>query len=99
MHARVTTLQLDPTRIDDAVRQLEQEDIPSWKEIDGFKGFTLFADRQSGKVLGTSYWDSEQAMEASEGAVRPSRERAAQAGGASAPPAVERYEVVVDTMA
>jgi heme-degrading monooxygenase HmoA len=99
MHARVTTLQMDPARIDDAVRQLEQEDIPRWKEIDGFKGFTLLADRQSGKVLGTSYWESQQAMEASEDAVTPSRERAAQTGGASRPPIVERYEVAVDTMA
>ncbi len=99
MHARVTTIQLDPARVQDAIRQLEEEDLPRWKEIDGFKGFTLFVDRQSGKVLGTSYWESEQAMEASEEAVRPSRERAAAAGGASAPPSVERYEVALDTMA
>ncbi len=99
MHARVTTIQLDPGRIDDAVAQLEGEDIPRWKEIDGFKGFTLLVDRESGKVVGTSYWESEQAMSASEETVRPSRERAAETGGASAPPTVERYEVVVDTMA
>ncbi len=99
MHARVTTLQMDPARIDDAVRQLESEDIPGWKGIDGFKGFTLFVDRQSGKVVGTSYWESDQAMDASEDAVRPSRERAAKTGGASAAPSVERYEVAVDTMA
>ena len=99
MHARSTTLQLDPARIDEAVRLLEEEDIPRWKEIDGFMGFTLFADRQSGKVVGTSYWDSAQAMQASEDTVRSSRERAAEAGGASSPPSVERYEVLVDTMA
>ena len=99
MHARTTRLQLDPARIDDAVRRLEEEDIPRWKELDGFKGFTLFADRESGRVLGTSYWESAQAMNASEDAVRPSRERAAQTGGASESPIVERYEVLVDTMA
>jgi hypothetical protein len=38
-------------------------------------------------------------MEASEEAVKPSRDRAAQMGGASGPPSVERYEVAVDTMA
>ena len=99
MHARATTLQLDPARIDDAVRRLEEEDIPRWKELDGFKGFTLLADRASGRVVGTSFWESAQAMDASEDAVSPSRERAAQAGGASQAPIVQRYEVLVDTMA
>jgi heme-degrading monooxygenase HmoA len=99
MHARVTTIQMDAGRIDDAVSQLEAEDIPRWKEIDGFKGFTLLVDRQSGKVIGTSFWESKETMDASEEAISPSRERAAETGGASAPPAVERYEVAVDTMA
>jgi heme-degrading monooxygenase HmoA len=99
MHARLTTLQMDAARIDDAVRQLEQEDLPRWREIDGFKGFTVLADRESGKVVGTSYWESEQAMDASEEAVRPSRERAAQTGGATGAPVVERFEVALDTMA
>lgn len=99
MHARLTKLQMDAARIDDAVRQLEEEDLPRWKEIDGFKGFTVLADRQSGKVVGTSYWESEHAMNASEEAVRPSRERAAQTGGATGAPVVERFEVVLDTMA
>ena len=99
MHARVTTMQMDASRLDDAIRQLETEELPRWKEMDGFKGFTLLVDRQSGKVAGTTYWESEQAMNASEDAVSPSRERAAETGGASGPPAVERYEVAVDTMA
>jgi hypothetical protein len=73
--APVTTLHMDPARIDDAVRGLQDEDIPRWKEIDGFKGFTLLADRQSGKVAGTSHRESEQAIDASEEAVTPSRER------------------------
>ena len=99
MHARCTTVQMDPGRIDDAIRQLESDDLPRWKEIDGFKGFTLLVDRASGKVVGTSFWDSKEAMDASEDAVAPSRQRAAEAGGASGPPTVERYEVALDTMA
>jgi len=99
MHARVTTIQMDAARLDDAIRQVEEEELPRWKELDGFKGFTLFVDRQSGKVFGTSYWESEQAMSASEETVAPSRDRAAETGGASASPEVERYEVAIDTMA
>ena len=97
MHARVTTLQLQPDRIDDAVAGLEQNEVPMWKGLDGFKGFTLLVDRQSGKVVGTSYWESEEAMQASEEAVKESRSRAAETGGASSEPQVERFEVAVDT--
>ena len=97
MHARVNTLQMDPQRIDDALRQLEEEDIPRFKEIDGFRGFTVLADRSSGKVVATSYWHSEEQMLASEDAVKEARRRAADTGGASDEPQVERYEVALDT--
>ncbi len=97
MHARVNTLQMDPRRIDDALRQLNEDDIPRFREIDGFRGFTVLADRSSGKVVATSYWDSEDQMRASEDAVREARKRAADTGGASAEPQVERYEVALDT--
>ena len=97
MHARVNTLQMDPQRIDDALRQLEEQDIPGFREIDGFRGFTVLADRSSGKVIATSYWDSEEQMRGSEDAVKEARKRAADTGGASAEPQVERYEVAIDT--
>ena len=99
MHARVTTLQLDPSKIDDAVAGLEQNDIPMFKGLDGFKGFSLMVDRSSGKAIGLSYWESEEAMKASEEAVKDARANAAEAGGASAEPQVERFEVAIDTEA
>ena len=97
MHARVTTMQMDPEKIDEAVAQLEERDIPTFKEIDGFSGFTLFVDRVGGKVFGISYWDSKEQMDASEQAVQDARQRAADTGGAGAPPQVEAFEVAVDT--
>ena len=97
MHPRVNTLQMDPQRIDDAIRQLEEQDIPRFREIDGFRGFTVLGDRSSGKVIATSYWDSEEQMRASEDAVKEARQRAADTGGASEEPQVERYEVALDT--
>jgi heme-degrading monooxygenase HmoA len=99
MHARLTTLMLDSARLDDAIRQLEAEEIPRFKQIDGFKGFTLLVDRESGKTTSVSFWESEAAMRESEEAVQPSRQRAAETGGASGGPTVERFEVAIDTMA
>ncbi len=97
MHARMTTIQMDPDRIDQAVSQLEEQDLPTWKELDGFRGFTLFADRSSGKVFGISYWDSKEHMDSAEEVVKDARQRAADAGGASDEPQVERFEVALDT--
>lgn len=76
MHARVTTIEIDPARADEAVRQLEEREIPSWKELDGFRGFTLLIDRSTVKGIGTSYWESREQMDASEEAVKDSRQRA-----------------------
>lgn len=98
MHARVTTVVMDPARADDAIAQVEQNMVPKWKELDGFKGFTLLVDRESGKGIGMTYWESEEAMRASEEAVSPGRQAVADAGGASGEPQVERFEVAVDTM-
>jgi heme-degrading monooxygenase HmoA len=98
MHARVTTIQMDPARIDDAVRGLRENDIPQFEQIDGFKGFTLLVDREGGKAIGTSFWESADAMHASDEQVKGARQRAAEAGGASAAPQVELYEVAIDTM-
>jgi heme-degrading monooxygenase HmoA len=97
VHARVTTIQMDPARLDEAVAQLEEEDLPTWKNLDGFKGFTLVLDRSSGKVIGTSYWATQEQMQNSEDADVESRQRAADTGGAEEAPRVERFEVALDT--
>jgi len=97
VHARVSTLQIDPGRIDDVVGQLEERDVPSFQELDGFRGFTLFANRSDGKVITTSYWDSMEQMDAAEESVKDARRRAAETGGATSEPQVERFEVALDT--
>ena len=98
MHARVTTLQMDPSALDQVTAQLESEDIPGFQQLDGFKGMTVVADRQSGKTLALTFWESEDAMRGSEEAVKGARQRAADTGGAGEPQ-VERFEVLLDTMA
>jgi heme-degrading monooxygenase HmoA len=97
VHARMTTIEMDPARIDEAVAMVEEQDLPTWRDLDGFKGFTLLLDRASGKVVGTSYWATQDQMQASENAVTESRQRAADTGGATSPPRVERFEVALDT--
>ncbi len=97
MHARVTTMEMDPAKLDEAVARVEEEDLPTWRDLDGFKGFTLLVDRKSGRVIGTSYWATQEQMQRSEDAVAESRQRAADTGGAESPPEVERFEVALDS--
>jgi heme-degrading monooxygenase HmoA len=99
MHARISTLEMEPSRIDDAVSALKERDLAELEQADGFKGFTLMVDRQSGKCVGVSFWESEDALKQSEEVAQSTRQRAAETGGASNEPAVERFEVVIDTMA
>ena len=97
MHARMTTMEMDPNRMDAAVSQVEQENLPEWKELAGFRGFTLLADRTSGKIVATSYWNSEAEMDAAEEPIKDARRQAAETGGANEEPRVERFEVAVDS--
>ena len=96
MHARVSTLTMDPANIDDVIGQLEREDLDKLKATDGFRGMTLLVDRSSGKGIGTTYWDSEDAMKAAEQIGEETRQRAVDTGGAGEPQ-VERFEVALDT--
>ena len=96
MHARVTTLTMDPAKVDEMIGQLEREDLDKLKATDGFRGMTVLVDRSSGKGIGTTYWDSEEAMKAAEQIGEETRRRAAEAG-ASGEPEVERFEVALDT--
>lgn len=98
MHARVSTLTLDPAKVDEVVRQLEREDVDKLKAVDGFRGMTLVVDRSSGKGIGTTYWDSEEAMNAAEQIGDETRRRAAETGAAGEPQ-VERLEVAINTFA
>jgi heme-degrading monooxygenase HmoA len=92
MHARMSTLEGPPDQIDEGLRYVTEQVMPQLQQQDGFEGFIVFSDRQSGKVIGISLWESEQAMQASEEVGDRTRSESAEAGGASVA-GVERYAV------
>jgi heme-degrading monooxygenase HmoA len=98
MHARITTIDGDPGRVDDALERVRSEVLPLLKEQEGWKGFTVMVDRSSGKMIGVSFFDSEETLAASDRAVAESRNRVADAGGSSGPK-VEFFEVAIDETA
>jgi heme-degrading monooxygenase HmoA len=97
MVARTGTLQLSPDRIDDAVATVRDR-IPTYREQSGYKGFTILADRSSGKIIGISYWETQDDLEASDELGRQAREAAAETGQAQSEPVRETWEVALDDM-
>ena len=94
MHARVTRLEASADLLDEMTRQFEAHTVAVLEGLDGYKGYVLLGDRTNGVAMAVTYWESEAALQASEDAVAPERERAAQAADAASGPTVERYEVV-----
>jgi heme-degrading monooxygenase HmoA len=94
MHARVSTLEGPPDRMDEGLRHVREQVLPLLHQQDGFKGFVALGDRQSGKLIGVSFWENEQAMQASEEVGNRTRNESAEAMGDTVA-GVERYEVSV----
>jgi heme-degrading monooxygenase HmoA len=98
MHARSGRLQVSPERIDDIVGTMEQDQVAMFHGQHGYRGFTGFADRESGAVMGISFWETEDDLRAAEEVGREARRRVLEAGGGQGEPVVERWEVVFDEM-
>ena len=95
MYARVSTIEGSPDKVDDVTRQTQEQTLPQLRQMEGFKGFVALGDRQSGKMIGVSFWESEEALRATEQAASSVRSEAAEAAdGAVA--GVEEYEVFVN---
>jgi heme-degrading monooxygenase HmoA len=92
VHARISTLEGSPEHIDEGLRQIRENGLPQLEQQEGFKGMVALADRQTGKTLGITFWESEEALEASEEAGDRVREESARAMSDTIA-GVERYEV------
>ena len=92
MYARISTLEGSPEHIDEGLRQVRENVLPQLQKQEGFKGMAALADRQTGKVLGVTFWESEETLQASEEAADRLREDSAEAMSDTIAD-VERYEV------
>lgn len=94
MHARMTRFDGAPDRIDDAVRQTQDVWEPRLREIAGFGGIVSLADRSTGTIVAITFWESEEAMRASDQKVTSVRKDVGDAVAVRLEPTVEHYEVV-----
>ena len=94
MYARIATFQMDPAGIDDAIGQVRAE-VESGEVPSGLEGadMLMLVDRESGKSLGITLFESEEAMRRGDEALN-----AMNPGGGERRTAVEFYEVPVQTV-
>jgi heme-degrading monooxygenase HmoA len=96
---RMSTLQGSPNQSGEEIEQLlkvmRENVIPAARQMDGYKGIVTMGDRSSGKGVSLTFWESEEAMRASEEAANQLRQQAAgeldeEIAG------VERFEVFIN---
>lgn len=94
MHARSTTVQAQPSSIDAGIAHVREEVTPALQAMDGCIGVSLLVDRQSGRCIATSAWETEDAMRANADQVKQVRDQAAAAFGGTVDK-VEEWEIAV----
>jgi heme-degrading monooxygenase HmoA len=95
MYARLSTLEGPPDGIEQEIASVREHVWAGAKQLDGFVGMTAFVDRATGKMMAVTFWDTEEALKASEEAAAELRSDSADAGS-SRIAGVERLEVVFD---
>jgi heme-degrading monooxygenase HmoA len=94
MYARTTTIIADPTRMDDGIADVRDNVMPAVSDMDGSVGLSMLCDRDSGRCIVTTAWETEEAMAATRERVLQMRERATQQFGAS-DSQVQEWEIAV----
>lgn len=84
MRARSTTIEAQPESIDAGVAYVYDEVMPAVETMDGCIGISLLVDRESGRCIATTAWETTDAMDASAEPVAPLRDRAAESFRGSA---------------
>ena len=97
MFARVTVVQGSADKVEQGIESFKTRVLATVKTAPGYKGALLLGDRQTGKGMGITLWESEDASRKGGEAVASAREATIQAMGGSVPP-VEEFEVLVSDL-
>ena len=93
MHARVTTVSVQPDKVAETTRVYNESIMPAIKAAAGNRGALLLIDPASGKGLSITLWDSEAAGQAYDTSGTYREQVAKVAPFFSGPPSLETYEV------
>ncbi len=60
MYARVTSAEIFKEKIDQFIEIYREYVVPAAKQQNGFRGIQLMVDRETGKGMAISYWETEE---------------------------------------
>jgi len=66
MHARLTTVRVQPGKIEETLDIGRNSIVPAAKERQGFKGLFLLTNSDTGKGISLTLWETEEDLKASE---------------------------------
>jgi heme-degrading monooxygenase HmoA len=93
VYARSTTIQAHPSSIDAGIALVRDEGMPALQGMAGCVGVSLLVNRQSGRCIVTTAWETEDAMRAGAEEMAPLRDRAADM--MSGTPSIDEWEIAV----
>ncbi|HWF56117.1 MAG TPA: hypothetical protein VG223_15880 [Solirubrobacteraceae bacterium] len=99
MHARVTTFPgLAPERIKATLADFTEQQLPKLEQQPGFCGVWCGVDYAGGRAIAVTYWESNDALHASDALAKEARAAAISKAGVdrNRPPVIDRYEVVLE---
>ncbi len=96
MQARISTIEGDAGKLDDAVKVINEKILPSLKELKGFTAANFMVDRAAGKLVVVAFYEDEAALEGSVEAVKPMRTDVAEAMNGKVVSA-DSYELVAQS--
>jgi hypothetical protein len=91
--ARVNFLETTPERIAEVARVVRDVVHPGIRDETGYVGYVVLGDRQTGKAVGVTLWETEAAREQSDVKARQIRPRVEQETGGTMR-SVEKYDVL-----
>ncbi len=80
MHTRIGTFDAPPDRLNDLIALFEERIFEEFAQLEGFLGYQAFVDREKGRFVGISFWNTSSALEASGETARQARREAASLG-------------------
>ena len=93
MYARSTTVRGNPQALDEAIRYVRDEVMPVVHEMDGCIGMSMLCERDTGRCIATTAWQTEEAMHNSESGIHTMRTRMAEMMGGQ--PEVQEWEIAM----
>jgi hypothetical protein len=96
MQARISTIEGDGGKLDDALQVINEKVIPALKALEGFTAVNFLVDRSAGRLVAVAFYADEAALEGSVEAVGPLRNEVADAMGGKVV-GVESYELIAQS--